>query len=113
MITSIAMRLFLALSATLLQGCVFVPRTTTAHDEQCNVQRRYMKLETAQAGTLGSCSQKECVYILAALGAVAAASLVVSGSIAVVGNGVYWLEKQGQCRRNDNLSVLPAVDKWV
>src|SRR5687767_14337899 len=97
MITSIAMRLFLALSAVLLQGCVFVPRTATAYDEQCKAQRRYMKLDAAQAGNLGSCGQKECVYILAALGAVAAASLVVSGSIVVVGNGVYWLEKQAQC----------------
>jgi hypothetical protein len=32
-----------------------------------------------------------------AVGAVAAASVVVSGSIVVVGNVVYWLEKQGKC----------------
>jgi hypothetical protein len=31
------------------------------------------------------------------LGVVAVASAVVSGSIAVVGNVVYWLERQGQC----------------
>lgn len=30
---------------------------------------------------------------------VAAASAAVSGSIAVVGNVVYWLERQGQCFR--------------
>jgi hypothetical protein len=31
------------------------------------------------------------------MGAVAAASAVVSGSVVVVGNSVYWLESQGSC----------------
>jgi|SRR5688572_33204290 len=97
MITSIAMRLFPALLALLLQGCVFVPRTTTAYDEKCDVDRRQMTLEAAQIGALGNCRQRDCAYVLVAFGAVAAASLVVSGSIVVVGNAVYWLERQGQC----------------
>jgi hypothetical protein len=35
--------------------------------------------------------------LLVATGVVAATSAVVSGSIAVVGNVVYWFERQGQC----------------
>jgi len=35
--------------------------------------------------------------VLVAIGAVAAASAVVSGSIVLVGNIVYWAEKQGKC----------------
>jgi hypothetical protein len=35
--------------------------------------------------------------MLVALGAVTAASAVISGSIAVVGNAVYWFERQGRC----------------
>jgi hypothetical protein len=38
------------------------------------------------------------VALLVAAGVVAAASAVVSGSIAVVGNVVYWIEQQGQCK---------------
>ena len=32
-------------------------------------------------------------------GATAAASAIVSGSIVIVGNVVYWFEKQGRCLR--------------
>jgi hypothetical protein len=31
---------------------------------------------------------------------VAATSAVISGSVVVLGNVAYWLEKQGQCNRN-------------
>ena len=37
--------------------------------------------------------------MLAAMGAVTAASAVISGSIALVGNVVYWFERQGRCGR--------------
>ena len=60
------------LSAAALAGCIFVPRTEVVYDEACHI-------------------------ILAGLGAVAAASAVISGSIVVTGNVVYWLEKQGHC----------------
>ena len=35
--------------------------------------------------------------MLASAGLVTAASAVVSGSIALVGNVIYWFEKQGRC----------------
>jgi hypothetical protein len=37
--------------------------------------------------------------LLAAAGATAEASAVISGSIVIVGNVVYWFEKQGRCLR--------------
>lgn len=83
--------------AGLLQGCVYLPRTTTVYDEECRTHTRQMTLQPEQIGRFGSCYGRDCVYALVALGAVAAASAVVSGSIVVVGNVVYWLEKQGQC----------------
>ncbi len=81
----------------LLSACVYVPRTTTSYDEDCRVETRQMKLEAAQIGAIGSCSHRDCVYVLMAFGAVAAASAVISGSIVLVGNVVYWLEKEGKC----------------
>jgi len=56
-----------------------------------------MRLEVAQVGAIGRCTNRDCAYVLVAIGAVAAASAVVSGSIVLVGNIVYWAEKQGKC----------------
>jgi hypothetical protein len=87
----------LIVAAALIQGCVYVPRTSVSYDEHCKIERRQMTLQPAQIGSVGSCSGRDCVVALAALGALAAASAVISGSIVVVGNVVYWLEKQGKC----------------
>jgi hypothetical protein len=94
------MRLLGLLLFVLVAGCVYVPRTTTVYDEECRTHTKYMTLQPAQIGHLGSCHGRDCAYVLVALGAVAAASAVVSGSIVVVGNVVYWAEKQGQCAIN-------------
>jgi hypothetical protein len=93
----LAARAQLTLTALLLHGCVFVPRTTAAYDEACKTETKQMHLEAAQIGALGSCSSRDCAYALVAIGAVAAASAVVSGSIVIVGNVVYWIERQGRC----------------
>jgi hypothetical protein len=90
-------RAYFTMTGVVLSACVYVPRTTTSYDEECRVETRHMKLEAAQIAAIGSCSNRDCAYVLVALGAVAAASAVVSGSIVAVGNVVYWLEKQGKC----------------
>lgn len=84
---------------TLLQACVVVPRTDSVFDDDCKIMRKQMVLEVQQIGGFGGCSNDGCVTLLVATGVVAAASAVVSGSIAVVGNVVYWIERQGQCFR--------------
>lgn len=86
-----------ACAVVLLQGCVYIPETTTWYDEQCRIYSKHMTLKAHQMGTIGNCMHRDCVGILAILGAVGAVSAVVSGSIVVVGNTVYWLEKQGKC----------------
>jgi hypothetical protein len=88
--------LVIALSV-LLQACVVVPRTTSVYDEECKVLRRQMVLDVEQIGVFGGCSNDGCAALLVGSGVVVAASAVVSGSIAVVGNMVYWFERQGQC----------------
>ena len=91
------MKLLASLCCVLLAGCVFVPKTQTTYDAQCSLHRREMTLDAAQLGHFNGCSGRECGYVLAALGAIAAASLVVSGSIVVAGNMVYYLEARGRC----------------
>ena len=80
-----------------LAGCIYLPRTTTVYDKQCDIEAKSMTMDLYQVGALGSCQGQQCAQILVAAGAVAAASAVVSGSIVVAGNVVYWFEKQGRC----------------
>ena len=92
------MRFAAAIACVLvLAACVYLPRTTSAYDEDCQVETRHMRLEATQIGAIGSCTNRDCAYVLVAIGAVAAATAVVSGSIVLVGNVVYWLERQGKC----------------
>ncbi|MBL0728743.1 hypothetical protein [Piscinibacter sp. HJYY11] len=87
------------LLAVSLSACVVVPRTETVFDDDCKIQKRQMVLDVQQIGAFGGCNGKECAVLLVGLGAVAAASAVISGSIAVIGNVVYWAERRGQCFR--------------
>jgi hypothetical protein len=82
-----------------LQACVVVPRTVETYDPDCRVQTKRMELEAVQLASLQGCHQHDCAAWLVAAGATAMASAVVSGSIAVVGNVVYWFERQGRCVR--------------
>jgi hypothetical protein len=90
-------RLLIGGAALLLQGCVYLPETRTWYDEQCQIYSKHMTLRAHQVGAIGNCVSRDCVGVLAIFGVVGAASAVVSGSIVVVGNTVYWLEKNGKC----------------
>ena len=85
------------LLASALAGCVYVPRTTTIYDKDCDIEAKHMTMELTQIGGLAHCQGSQCAQLLVAAGAVTAASAVVSGSIVVTGNVVYWFEKQGRC----------------
>lgn len=85
--------------AGLLAGCIYVPRTIAVYDADCRVYSRQMDMQPVQLAAIQSCSNSGCASLLVAAGATAAASAVISGSIVIVGNVVYWFEKQGACRR--------------
>lgn len=82
-----------------LAACIVVPQTREVYDPECRVLTRQMTLETAYVGGFQRCAGDGCLALLSAAGAVTAASAVVSSSIALVGNVVYWFERQGQCMR--------------
>jgi hypothetical protein len=85
-------------AAAALAGCVYVPRTTEVYDEGCGIVAKQMTLDMQQVGGFsGGCVNQGCSALLAAMGAVTVASAVVSGSIVIAGNVVYWFEKRGQC----------------
>jgi hypothetical protein len=87
------------LVVTLATGCVFAPRTIAVYDPDCQITSRQMILQAEQMPVMGHCRGEECGAMLVVFGAVSAATAVISGSIVVVGNVVYWFEKQNQCRR--------------
>ena len=83
-----------------LQGCIVVPQTREVYDFNCKVLTKEVVLETAVIGRFQGCAGEGCVALLVATGAVTAATAVVSGSIALVGNVAYWIERQGRCSRS-------------
>lgn len=91
-----------------LTACVYTPRTVTVYDRDCRIQTRQMVLDEQQVGAIGHCRNEGCLAALVAFGAVSAVTAVVSGSIVVVGNVVYWFEKRSGCRPVD-VDTLPAV----
>lgn len=91
------MRRAAPLVAALLAGCIYLPRTTTVYDADCQIEAKHMTMELTQVGGFARCSGNDCAQLLVAAGVVAAASAVVTGSIVVAGNVVYWFEKQGRC----------------
>lgn len=92
-------RLLAAGACLLLAACVLVPHTVHGWDPECRVEVRHMELQPVQIASIQHCANDGCLVLLAAAGATAAASAVISGSISIVGNVVYWLERQGSCQR--------------
>lgn len=86
--------------ALLLTACVFVPHTVVTREPGCTGVQRQMTLQ--KQGELylrcDSTNQDACAAWLVAGGVVAATSLIISGSIVVAGNVVYWLERQRDCK---------------
>jgi hypothetical protein len=94
----LSLRTHAALTTALLTaGCIVVPQTQAVYDPDCKVMTHQVTLETAVVGGFTRCAGDGCAAMLATMGFVTAASVLVSGSIAVVGNAVYWIERQGQC----------------
>ncbi len=83
----------------LLASCVVVPQTVRTYNTGCELVSRRVELKPVQVQVVERCGGSECGLLLAGYGVVAAASAVVSGSIAVAGNVVFWLEEQGRCVR--------------
>ena len=91
--------LLLAVVPVLAASCIVIPQTEVVYDPACQVHTRQVTLQAAYLGGFQSCAGEGCAAMLATMGIVTAASVVVSGSIALVGNIVYFMELQGRCQR--------------
>jgi hypothetical protein len=96
-----------------LSACVVLPQTREVYDPECQQTTRQITLEVAQLRGFQHCYGDGCVVLLVAASAVTLASLVVSSSIAVVGNIVYWKERRGSCSRLPGPVPTPASEPQV
>jgi hypothetical protein len=87
-----------SLCATLLSSCIVVPRTIEVYDPECQVVARHMDLQAVQIGYISHCANEGCAALIVAAAATATATAIISGSIVVIGNTVYWFEKRGRCQ---------------
>ncbi|MFM7506775.1 MAG: hypothetical protein ACKO3M_09505 [Rubrivivax sp.] len=93
--------------AVSLGGCVVVPQTQHVFDPACGVATKQITLEVAVLPGFHRCSGDGCVALMVTAGVVTVASAVISGSVAVIGNVLYWAERQAGCPRPPG-TPLPA-----
>jgi hypothetical protein len=95
---------FLAVFVSLtLSSCVVKPTFKSDYDQDCQMLKREVQLSVEQVGHFQSlhCSNEECMsqFLIQVVGAtiIFSTTAVISGSIAVVGNTLYWVDEQGKC----------------
>ncbi len=87
----------LVLGTIALSGCVST-KVVHVYDEKCQMMTRKMELTLEKAEALDACSNHECIAQIVGGAVTLAASTVVSGSVALVGNVAFWLEKSSNCK---------------
>ena len=85
---------FIIITTLLISSCCYHPRKVEFYDQECQIESKKLVLEATLVNVTANCQNEECII---ALLVPSVASAVVSGSIVIVGNVVYWLEKQGKC----------------
>jgi hypothetical protein len=88
-----------ALAALSLQGCVVYPSTVEYFDEKCQIMTRRMELDATAVASLNKCGNEACRGELLGDAVTVAASILISGSIVVVGNVVYSLQRDKACKK--------------
>ena len=85
----------LALTASLLvAACVSTSREIEYYDADCEIHSKKLVLDTQPLGNLSCIQFRDCLATTLVIGA---GSTIISGSIVVVGNTVYWLQRVGKC----------------
>jgi hypothetical protein len=84
-------------------GCQLVTKKLELiHFEEGSAALMYIASSASSA-----CEEAECLLvILIGVPVVAASSLIVSGSIVVIGNSLHWIEKQGRCEDSATQTLI-------
>jgi hypothetical protein len=95
-----AIRAAMAVALLSLSACIVVPVVDRRAEVPCDLATRQITLDVQQIAALGGCRGDECLAQLVVGGFVFATSLVVSGSVAIVGNTMHWIERVRKCGRD-------------
>jgi hypothetical protein len=86
-----------------VSSCVFLPETAVEQKyyNQCEMATKNLTLNADISKKYTMCGgqdlKEEPLICLVASGVVGAASLVVSGSIVLIGNSIHWIEYKTSC----------------
>jgi hypothetical protein len=86
-----------------IASCVVKPKQVAGFDYECDIVTRKIELTLEQQKNIHkiNCQNEECkidlVAELASSIIIVPLSAIVSGSIALTGNTLYWLEEKGRC----------------
>jgi len=83
--------------ALLISGCIYYPKRVEVYDSDCNIKTRKLTLGVIGSNSVPNCTGGNAGACLAAIAAVGPVTAVVSGSIVVIGNTLYYMEKEGRC----------------
>jgi Gpi18-like mannosyltransferase len=111
----------LTLLSFLIVGC-FSPAIIAEKNQSCQLVTKKLELvlyeEGSQALTSGAflemlkassevCQTPECLLIIPlSVLAISVTSIIVSGSIVVVGNTIHWIEKEGKCQSSTTRTIV-------
>lgn len=85
--------------AIVVLGCA-TPKTVSFYDEKCDVVAQKLVLTVKPSNVSAGCSNSGCLGELVGAAAVLTSSTIISGSIVVAGNVVYWFERRKNCKPN-------------
>jgi hypothetical protein len=95
----------------LFYGCIVVPKAVEDREATCELSTRKFTLDvygsTSPDGqqlarevnilSASKCDDPACLLVMAPVITVSVGSVIVSGSLTVIGNTIHWLEKEGRC----------------
>lgn len=84
-----------------MAACIYTPSVSKKQPYRCNLITRHLELKDhyLNPNPLSHVDYDE--DFLLALAAVGPATLIVSGSIVIVGNTIHWIEAKGRCSDED------------
>ena len=100
-------RLVALAAGAALAGCVMVPVKVADDDPRCTDVTHHMELKAVELTNLRLCGGAACEATVVIAAGLAAASALVSGSVVVVGNVVYWAERQATCHASPPGAIAP------
>lgn len=92
-------------------SCLYTPKVSEYQAHHCSLitKRLELKENSIDPNPDWVPEAKNGLDVLVGLAVIGPATLVVSGSIVMVGNTIHWVEAQGRC---DNTSIYKVSSKY-